>query len=151
MVIEGNWLAPYLAEQFPDVDYGIVELPTGPAGKGTPAFAVCYAIAAAGRNQEVAARLVDFLAGAESMNVLTDAGMAMPTRRSVAAEWVARFPERAPLLAGAEYAVPWQFAPGFSVVVDAFNRALDEAFAGNLSTQEVLENVNAAGLEVLAR
>ncbi len=51
MTVEGNWIVPFLKDQFPDVKYGIVELPAGPAGKATMAFTVCYGVPANGAKQ----------------------------------------------------------------------------------------------------
>ena len=44
MTVEGNWIVPYLKNDFPDVEYAIAELPAGPQGKATMAFTVCYAV-----------------------------------------------------------------------------------------------------------
>ncbi|MBX3016216.1 MAG: sugar ABC transporter substrate-binding protein, partial [Caldilineaceae bacterium] len=46
MVIEGNWLIPYLQTAAPTLVYGVAPLPTGPAGPATLAFVNCYALAA---------------------------------------------------------------------------------------------------------
>ena len=34
MVIEGNWIAGAMAQDYPDVNWGVVEIPEGPAGRG---------------------------------------------------------------------------------------------------------------------
>lgn len=151
MVVEGNWLVPFLVDQFPDLEYGIVELPAGPAGKATLSFTVCYAVAANGKNKEASYRLMNYLAGKEGMQAWTDLGLAMPTRQSLRADWVEKFPDLAPFLAGAEYAKPWQFRPGFAEVMDAINAGMQEAFTGSQTVSAVLENAGAVGNEVLAR
>lgn len=151
MVIEGNWIVPFLADQFPDLKYGIAELPSGPKAKATLSFTVCYAVAAAGKNKEASYRLVNYLTGKPAMQAWTDLGLTMPTRASLRNGWVQKFPDLAPFLAGVDYARPWQFRPGFAEVLDAINAGMQEAFSDNQTVSEVLENAAAVGNEVLAR
>lgn len=151
MTVEGNWIVPYLNDQFPDVEYGVVEMPAGPGGKATLSYTVCYAVAASGQNKEAAYRLANYLTGAEGMKAWTDLGLAMPTRASLRDGWLANFAELEPFLAGAEYAKPWQFPAGFQEVMDSVNAGLQQAFAGNMTTDQVLEDAAAVGNEVLAR
>src|SRR5678815_376181 len=77
MTIEGNWIVPFLHDQFPDLNYGISELPAGPAGQATMAFTVCYAVPADAAHPEASLKLVDYLTGAEGMKTWTDLGLAM--------------------------------------------------------------------------
>ncbi len=49
MVIEGNWLVGAMANDFPDVNWAVAELPEGPAGRATYAFTVCYGVATESR------------------------------------------------------------------------------------------------------
>ena len=46
MTIEGNWISGALTKDFPNLKYKVVELPAGPAGKGTLLFSNCWGIAA---------------------------------------------------------------------------------------------------------
>ncbi len=151
MAIEGNWIVPFLKDQFPDVNYGIVELPAGPAGKATMAFTVCYAVPANGKNNEAAVKLVDYLTGADGMKAWTDLGLAMPTRASLADGWLAQYPDLEPLLKGADYAQKWQFRPGFQDVLDTINSGLQEAFTGNKLPEAVLQDAQDVGQQVLSR
>jgi multiple sugar transport system substrate-binding protein len=151
MAIEGNWMVPFLQDQFPDVQYGIVPLPAGPGGEATLSYTVCYAVAANAQNPEGALRLVNFLTGPEGMKAWTDLGLAMPTRQSLREDWVAQFPELQPFLDSAEFAHPWQFTAGFQEVFDTFNAGLQQAFAGVMLPEQILEETEAVGNEVLSR
>lgn len=151
MAVEGNWIIPYLNDSFPDVDYGVIELPAGDGGKGTVSYTVCYAVASNGRNKEAATRLVNALTGAEGMQAWTDLGLAMPTRASLRDHWLGEFPDLEPFLNGADYAVPWQFPAGFQEVMDQINADLQQAFAGTASVDQVLSNAQSVGTEVLGR
>jgi multiple sugar transport system substrate-binding protein len=149
MAMEGNWIVPFLKDQFPDINYGLVELPAGPGGKATMAFTVCYGVAATGKNADAAIEVVDYLTGPEGMKAWTDLGLAMPTRASLREGWLAQYAELEPMLNGADYARKWQFRSGFSDVLDTLNAGLQEAFTGTKSAQQVLEEAQSVGQQVL--
>jgi multiple sugar transport system substrate-binding protein len=151
MALEGNWIVPFLADQFPDLNYGVVELPAGPGGKATMAFTVCYGVPANGANNEAAIRVVDYLTGPEGMKAWSDLGLAMPTRASLSAGWLEQYPDLQPFIAGADYAKKWQFRPGFQDVLDTINAGLQEAFTGNRTAEGVLEEAQEVGAEVLGQ
>lgn len=151
MAMEGNWIVPFLADQFPDVNYGVTQLPAGPGGEATMAFTVCYGVPASGQNKEASFRLVNYLTGPEGMKEWTDLGLAMPTRESLRDGWLEQFPELQPFLDGADHARPWQFRPGFQDVLDTINSGLQQAFEGSATPQSVLEQAEQVGNEVLAR
>jgi multiple sugar transport system substrate-binding protein len=149
MAIEGNWIIPFLADNYPDVNYGVVELPAGPGGKATMAFTVCYGVPANGKNNETAIRVVDYLTGAEGMKAWSDLGLAMPTRSSLEAGWLEQYPDLQPFIAGADYARKWQFRPGFQDVLDTINAGLQEAFTGNKTAEGLLQDAQDVGQQVL--
>ncbi len=149
MALEGNWIVPFLQDQFPDLNWGVTEMPAGPGGDATMAFTVCYGVAADAPNPEESIALANWLTGAEGMAQWTDLGLAMPTRASLSDAWLEQFPDLEPFLAGADYARPWQFRPGFNDVMNAFNSGLQQAFTGTYTTDQVLSDTQEAGTEVL--
>ncbi len=151
MAMEGNWIISFLNDQFPDLNYGVTELPAGPGGEATMSFTVCYGIPQNAPNPEASQRLVNFLTGPEGMKAWTDLGLAMPTRESLRAGWLEQYPDLEPFLNGAEYAYPWQFRPGFQDVLDTINSGLQEAFSGLTTSEQVLQNAQEIGNEVLNR
>ncbi|MDT8305106.1 MAG: ABC transporter substrate-binding protein [Anaerolineae bacterium] len=152
MAMEGNWIIPFLADQYPDVNYGVVQLPAGEQ-EATMAFTVCYAVAAdiPDDRKEAAFEVVNYLTGSEGMKAWTDLGLAMPTRQSLRDQWLEQFPDLQPFLDGAEHAYPWQFIPGFQDVLDTVNNGLQEAFVGSMLPDQVLEQAQEVGEEVLNR
>ncbi|MFN7209074.1 MAG: ABC transporter substrate-binding protein [Aggregatilineales bacterium] len=150
MAFEGNWIEPYLKDQFPALKHKAVELPAGPAGKATMAFTVCYAVPMKAKNPDAAIKFVDYLTGAEGMKAWTDLGLAMPTRASLREGWLELFPNLEPYLNGAEYARKWQFVPGFQAVLDKVNEQLSLVMAGNQTARGALAEIERVGNEVLA-
>lgn len=151
MVVEGNWIVPFLKKDYPGVDFGIAELPAGPKGKATLAFTVCYGVAKNAAHADGSWKLVDALTDNTGMKTWTDLGLAMPTRKSLRDGWLAKFPDLKVFLDGAEYSHPWQFAPGFTVVTDAINKGIQEIAAGQATSDAVLKTVQSAGEDVLGK
>ena len=94
MVIEGNWIAGAMAQDYPDVNWGVVEIPEGPAGRGTFAFTVCYGVGAESPNPEASWQVIDYLTGPEGAVAWTEGFNVMPARQSAADGWT-RQPSRA--------------------------------------------------------
>jgi len=153
MGLEGNWVIQYLLDTYPDLNWGVAELPAGPAGKATMAFTVCYGVAAANEHPEESWALVNFLTGEEGAMMVAEAGFGvMPARSSAAETWLAaRGVEYQAFVAGADYAHRWQLPPGFNEFKDAFNNTMKEVMGGNLTTEELVEDTVEVGEEVLSR
>ncbi len=154
MAMEGNWVIQYLLDQFPDLNWGVSELPTHPDGtRATMVFTVCYGVAAENQHPDESWRLVNFLTGREGAMMVAEAGFGvMPARMSAADAWLeARGEEFEPFVAGAEYAHKWQFPVGFGDVFDTFNADLQQAFLGDLLPEDVILDTVEVAEEVLAR
>lgn len=147
MVIEGNWITGGMENDFPDVNYSVVELPTGPGGEGTLQFTNCWGLAADSSNQQAAAELAQYLTSAEQQLTFSDAFGPMPSIESAADEWTDNNPELAAFLAGADYA---QFIPtlvGSVDVIGDFNAQLESLASGD--PEAILQSVQ-SNLEAIA-
>src|SRR5690606_31394247 len=155
MTIEGNWIIQFLADQFPETNWGAVQLPAHPdGGEATMAFTVCYGVAADSENQEAAWTLVNYLTGEEGGLLMAEAGFGpMPPREALADTWLeARGAEIGQAFVdAAEVAHPWSFPVGFGDVIDTFNAGIQLAFQGQATADDVIFETAAAAEEVLAR
>lgn len=74
MVISGNWMIPFLADQYPDFKFGedwdIAPLPRGDAGRVTIAYTVALAINADTEYPDAAIEFVKFVLGKEGQRIL---------------------------------------------------------------------------------
>jgi len=74
MVISGNWMIPFLADQFPDFKFGedwdIAPVPRGPEKRVTMAYTVALAINAKTEHPDAAAKFVEFVLGPEGQKEL---------------------------------------------------------------------------------
>ena len=127
MVFEGSWLIPYLRDSFPDVPYGVTELPMGPQGRSNFLFTVAYAIPQSSEHVDAAWRLIEFLTSEASQSRVT---FALPSRKSISARYAERHPEYLPVLAGAAYAKPYEFGPKGTRVSERLGLAVQEIFLG---------------------
>ncbi len=149
MTIEGNWIVGYLQDAFPDKKFAVAELPVGPAGPGTFAFTVCYGVPADAANPEAAWALVNALTDAAGSLAWTEAFNVMPARQSVAADWLSPRPELEPFLTGAEYARRWALKPGANDLVGVFNEQAEGLILGQVTVDDLIEEVTDAGASVL--
>lgn len=109
IMIEGNWVLGFLQQNFPDVDFGVMELPTFNGEKGTMVFTVGYGIYSNTKEVAAAKEFVKYATGEEGMATWTTGAGVLPSRMDVAENTlVANDPLKAPHIQGADYARAWQ-------------------------------------------
>jgi multiple sugar transport system substrate-binding protein len=150
MVIEGPWLLSYLADNAPQVPYGLVHLPAGPAGRATLAFTNCLAVASASRNQAAAFELAYYLTTGQVLTGWLDAAGALPVTEPARSEWPQRYPALAPFVTSLAYAQPWQFPFDLYNFPDSFNTTLRAGIAGELTPAEVVERAAETAAAMMA-
>ena len=124
MVIEGPWIRGALENDFPDVEFEVVELPAGPAGPGTFTFSNCWGIPEGQETADTAQELVAFLTSDEQQLEFAEAFGVIPSTESAAATYAETYPENAAFVAGADYAVSPVAFSGAADVVGEFNNAI---------------------------
>lgn len=146
MTIEGNWLVGAMASDYPDVQYRVVELPAGPAGKGTLTFTNCWGVAADSQNKEEAVELVEALTSSDQQLAFARGFGVMPSLQSAAQPFSQEFPAQAAFLAGADYATAVPNAEGVSDVITDLNSQLEGLEGGDPAAilQRTQTNLEAA-------
>jgi len=124
MTIEGNWIKGAIKNDYPNLKWQAVELPSGPAAKGTLSFTQCYGVASASKNQAAAIDLVKYLSTPEPAMALATGLGVMPSIKSAAAAYKGAFPNDAAFLAGAEYAQGPVTVAGMDPVLKDFDAQL---------------------------
>lgn len=124
MVIEGPWINGALQNDYPDVKTTVVELPSGPVGKGTFTFSVCWGIPEGAATAAKATELVEYLTSDEQQLKFSDAFGVIPSSESAAATYAAKYPENQAFVAGAAYATSPLAIRGSSDVVSELNNAI---------------------------
>lgn len=141
MVIEGNWAIPFLQNNFPNVDFGIAELPTVNDKKATMAYTVAYVMNKNSEKKDAAWKLIEYLTGKEGMEKWTSKGFELPTRKSVAEKLgFDKDGLRGPLVAGAPYATVWADDTNLPIIYNNFNNQFVSAFLGKRPLDEALKD-----------
>lgn len=154
MTIEGNWALGFLDESYPELNYGVVELPTAPSGnKATLTFTVCWAVAAnaEGAKADAAWRLVNFLTGEEGAARVAEAAFGvMPARPSATDAWIAAKGEIAePFVTGATYAWAPVWPLGFADFNDVIAQGSKAVMEGTNTAQALLDEAAAVAKEIV--
>ncbi|MHC5597837.1 MAG: ABC transporter substrate-binding protein [Nostoc sp.] len=152
MVIEGNWAIPYLTETFPQVEFATAQVPTINDKKGTMVFTVAYVMNKQAQHKAEAWELISYLTGKEGMQKWTGTGFALPARKSVAKNLgYDQDPLRSPLVAGVNYATPWQVGKYSSAIVNNFDNQFVSALLGQQPLkQAMLKAQNDANQQIKA-
>jgi multiple sugar transport system substrate-binding protein len=124
MTIEGNWIAGAMTHDYPTVHYRAVELPSGPAGKGTLQYDGGWGMAAASKNKTEAMSLISYLTLPKVQMGNAKAFGVMPSVKANAKEWSKLYPQFAAFLAGANYSKSIPPVPDIATVLGDFNQQL---------------------------
>lgn len=137
MTVEGDWLADYLAVEFPDLTYGIELLPAGSAGRGTLLLGECVAVVESSGAREVAGRIAAALSGESAAQARLAISTALPARPALWPAWQARHPERIGLTQQLPAATLWQGAAADQATIDAVNAGLRGLIEGDITPAEL--------------
>ena len=124
MTIEGNWIAGAMKADYPTVPWKAVELPAGPAGKGTLQYDGGWGLAAASKNKADAMSLITYLTQTKVEMGNAKAFGVMPSVRADAKAWKKLYPQYAAFLAGADYSTSIPTVPDIATVLGDFNQQL---------------------------
>jgi multiple sugar transport system substrate-binding protein len=138
MTIEGNWIVGAMEADFPDVDYQVAELPSGPEEQATLQFSNCWGVAAESGNVEGAVSLVEHLTAPEQQIEFAEAFGVLPSDEEAAAEFSEKSPENAAFVDGVEYAKNLPAQEGAADVIADLNSKL--ATLKNSDSQKILDD-----------
>lgn len=141
LMIEGNWVIGHLKTNFPDIDYGVVEIPTFAGKNGTMVFTVGYAINATSKSVEAATAFIQYATGTEGMATWTTGAGVLPSREDVAkATNVMDDILKVAHIAGAAYATPWQKGTTMDTINAEFRNFVPSFIKGEKSLEEALQS-----------
>jgi multiple sugar transport system substrate-binding protein len=140
MTIEGNWISGAMIHDYPSVKYKVVQLPAGPAGKGTLQYDGGWGLAAASKNKTEAKALLTYLTQTKVELGNAKAFGVMPSVIADEKQWKALYPQFAAFLDGANYSKSIPTIPNVNTVLGDFNTQLQGLPNGN--PQSILKRVN---------
>lgn len=139
MMLDGSWRHSYLSEQYPDLNYGVVEPPAGPGGEGNLVFATAYAVSAKSYAPQAAWKAIACLTSEEAQTELLEAGVALPSRQYFAGHKLLGDNPVANVAFGhVEYATAYAWGPHHAEVAAAISAALLRVYHEEYSVEESL-------------
>ena len=140
LMVEGNWVLGFLQQNFPDVDFGVMEVPTMAGKKGTMVFTVGYAINIKTKNDAAATAFVKFATGTVGMPIWTNGAGVLPSRSDVADATNVQDNEfLVAHIAGAAYATPWQKGTTMDTINNEYRNYVIAAVRGEITLAEALK------------
>lgn len=144
MVIEGPWSIPYFQATFPELQFGVAEVPTVNGRRGTMAYTVAYVMNRQSKQKQAAWTLIQYLTSQQGMRRWAQQGLALPSRRSLLIELgYDRNPLYGPFVRGASYATVWQGAATLPILRTHFNNQFLSALLGEQPLAEAMQKAQA--------
>jgi multiple sugar transport system substrate-binding protein len=133
---EGNWIGPFLANDYPDVTYTVAPIPAGPVEQATLSYTVGYGMHPGAGNPEASWALLAYLTGPEGMQEWVNGGLVLPARSDVTPQ----SDIQQQYASFAEFAYPGEgVTPQWGQVSSALNGALGGEATGNHDAQAVID------------
>ena len=154
MVISGNWMIPFLADQFPDFKYGedwdIAPVPKGPKARATMAYTVALGINAKTEHPEEAWKFVEFILGRDGQHELVvKRGHTLPSIKGLE-ESPDMWPQHKKTLSFKyDKVIVFLWGPKSGELEGKISDVMAAAMRGEISTDEVIPTIKEAVSAVL--
>lgn len=155
MVISGNWMIPFLKDQYPDFKFGedwdIAPVPKGSQGRITMVYTVALAINSKTEHPEAAVEFVKYVLGPEGQKQLVvNMGHTLPSIKSLAND-PNMWPEQKKSLSFHydQYQV-FLWGPKTGELEEKISNIMASAMRGEISIDEALQSMKQVVQEVLS-
>jgi len=141
MVMSGPWMLGFMRDNFPNVDFGVVELPKYKQ-RATMVYTVCYSIPKTSEHKDEAFIALKYLV-TKGMEIFTEKLGVLPSRISLAKGLISD-PIKGPFMKGVEYAIPWRIpTPSgiFSKAENEINTRISKVWMGEMSLEVAIEEI----------
>ncbi len=142
MTVEGNWMIAYLKEVAPDLDYGIIPIPTKVGGpQVSMSFTCAYSMSKNSKHKTEAFSLLEYLTSQDAQKMVAEAGRAIPSRISMGKILSDNFPVFTPFVEVAKYASPFVYGKASATVVEQMNKAADTVYINGDTSPEAVKKI----------
>ena len=143
MAVEGPWTYSYLKETFPELNFGIVQVPKTPNGaEYTAAYTVGYSINKNSNKKEWARTFIEFATSEEGMKIPTEKASLLPVRDSLFS--LINNPDLKPFSDSASKSVVWSGSKNLPYLFQEFGNHIPIALEGQKSVKETLDDIQKA-------
>jgi len=142
MTFEGGWMVNYMRNDFPDVNWVAVELPTGPADKADVIFTNGIGVNAASASPRAAAAFAIYVTSAANQGEIVKTGFAYSTHPEQIDLVVD--PNDAAIAIGGTFPLTRvaYWGPNTGKINDAISQALERVYLRDQSVDEAFEQAN---------
>jgi len=142
MTLEGGWMIPFLAQNYPNVQYAIAPLPVAPTGKrGNLLYTNAWAAYSGTKYPDTAWELIKYMTGASYQTQVLHDGFALPTLTSLASDpYFQQNPGVKVLQDGAAYGHPDFYGLADTEVHTDVSNALEAIMLGKQSVTDALNS-----------
>ncbi len=145
IIMEGPWLLPTLNGDYPDTNFGVIEMPTYNGEKNTPAYTVGWGVNANAENLSGGVQFANYAGGEEGMSIWCEQAKVLPSRKSVSNSLnVANDEIQKIFLNQADYATVWQMNDITSKVIQEFNNIIPKIIDGEYTIKEGFKKIDDA-------
>jgi len=141
IAFEGGWAIPFLDKSPLKGGYGVANMIKG-ASQGTMDFTVAWVMSKQSKNKDAAFALLNYLTGPEGQSIITNSGLALPSRQSLTPAFEKTYPNYKPILDGVQFSHPWQFGVGFGGFADKVNPVLQGVFSGSTNVDDAVKKID---------
>ncbi|WP_176079134.1 extracellular solute-binding protein, partial [Clostridioides difficile] len=127
-------------DNFPNVKYGTLEMPTYKGEKSNLLFTVGYAMNKESKNKESAWEFIKYATGKEGMTIWTTGSGTLPSRKSIAVD--TKVNENDVLkshIAGADYGTVWQKGLTLPIIDREFSNWMPAVILGNETLEDAMK------------
>jgi multiple sugar transport system substrate-binding protein len=144
MTIEGNWMTPFMHDQYPSTPYKIAPLPKGPKGVGNIEFTVAYVISARTHHKAEATTLLKFFTGKTGMTDWVKINSYIPSRKDVKPLSYMK-----PFIQQVKNSKEWFFPPGVTSIItgpasDDIRKVMEGSSSGAQAVSDMQSRINNA-------
>ena len=147
MIVDGRWrVAPLLNNAAVDFNWDVALFPAGTAGSVIDVDGSGWGISSTSNDPEAAWRFIEFVSSAEAQAMWTEAGIIIPSRRSVGLGDSFVTPDIAPasdeiFIIANETGIPTETFEGFGEFLNLLNEGLSEVWLCQTSVADGLASV----------
>lgn len=157
MVISGNWMIPFLADQFPDFKYGedwdIAPLPAGKSGRVTMAYTVILGINAKSEHPKEAWKFVEFILGSKGQkDLVVKAGQTLPSMKGFENDpdmWP-QHKKTLSFMSQYDNVIIFLWGPKSGTLEGKFSDAMAAAMRGEMTPEEAIQTMKEVVQEELS-
>lgn len=142
IMIEGTWVVGHLENNFPDVKFGVGEMPKLNKKESTLLFTTGYSMNSASENKENAWKFIEYATGKEGMETWTTGSGVLPARKSITDKTgiLDNKAFRASAL-GAEYGTTFQKGLTLPIIHREFDNWIPAVILGSVTVEEAVEKI----------